>query len=211
MLAKQRGFTEEDRRDYDYRENSILDLLSHRIESHEQTVTLDEHFRSRPQIIEFSNREFYGDGLKIMTGHPRNIRDQSVFFRHIKGRRKDNGPNPIEAGALVQEVVEWVQGEKYLEPSICHSIGILSPFRDQVDCIQSLLSTKLESGAVDKHRLLVGTAHSFQGEERDLMFLSFMLDAQSHPSSFRFLDRPGCVQRLDYAGQKSSNDILFPS
>ena len=38
--------------------------------------------------------------------------------------------------------------------------------------------------AIEKHDLLIGTAYSFQGEERDVMLLTFTLDADSHPTSF---------------------------
>jgi hypothetical protein len=37
--------------------------------------------------------------------------------------------------------------------------------------------------------LRIGTAHSFQGEERDVMLISFCLDAESDAMSFRFLDK----------------------
>ena len=40
------------------------------------------------------------------------------------------------------------------------------------------------------HQLLIGTAHSFQGEERDLMFVSLALDDDSPAASFRFLEKP---------------------
>ncbi len=42
---------------------------------------------------------------------------------------------------------------------------------------------------LEAHDILVGTAHSFQGEERDIMFLSFALDDSSPSASFRFLDK----------------------
>jgi len=43
--------------------------------------------------------------------------------------------------------------------------------------------------AFTKHDILLGTAHTFQGEERDLMFLSLALDSNSPAASLRFLEK----------------------
>ena len=42
----------------DYRNTSILDLVNDRITNQEQVCFLNEHFRSQPQIIAFSNKAF---------------------------------------------------------------------------------------------------------------------------------------------------------
>jgi superfamily I DNA and/or RNA helicase len=47
-----------------FRTNSMFDLANYYSTS---PVLLDEHFRSLYPIIEFSNREFYGSRLRIMT------------------------------------------------------------------------------------------------------------------------------------------------
>lgn len=44
--------------------------------------------------------------------------------------------------------------------------------------------------ALGKHDLLIAMAHSFQGEKRDVMFLSFAMDPASHLVTLRFLNRP---------------------
>ena len=47
-----------------FRTNSMFDLANYYSMS---PVLLDEHFRSLPPIINFSNREFYGDRIRIMS------------------------------------------------------------------------------------------------------------------------------------------------
>lgn len=42
----------------------------------------------------------------------------------------------------------------------------------------------------DRHGLMVGTPFTFQGEERDLMYLSLAVDDNSHSARFRHLSRP---------------------
>jgi hypothetical protein len=41
-----------------------------------------------------------------------------------------------------------------------------------------------------KHDILVGTAHAFQGEERDIVLLSCVVDNNSHSNILRFLEKP---------------------
>ncbi len=190
LIGAQYGLSEDELEIHDFRGKSLLDLMNERIDSQKQIVLLDEHFRSRPPIIAFSNREFYRGALKIMTERPGESTAPAIVVRNAAGRREEGGRNPIEAEALAAELGEWMANEAELPRGACHSLGVLSPFRDQVECIQSLIAQRFSSAQIDKHNLIVGTAHGFQGEERDIMFLSFALDAGSHTASFRFLNRP---------------------
>src|SRR5690606_23189897 len=53
--------------DLDYRERSLLDYALDAVASQEAVAFLDEHFRSHPALIRFSNAEFYSDRLKVLT------------------------------------------------------------------------------------------------------------------------------------------------
>jgi hypothetical protein len=188
-LAEPCGLDDVQQERFHYRRKSILDLLSETVATQQQVLFLDEHFRSMPQIIGFSNREFYAGSLKVMTQRPATAARQCVELRRVAGRN-DHGTNREEAQALVTEVLRRVKAEDRLPAEACHSLGVLSPFRDQVDHILALLQKKLSLEALGKHDLLVGTAHSFQGEERDVMYLSLVVDPASHPASFQFLSNP---------------------
>ncbi len=186
-IATRYELNEDQSYSFDYREKSFLDLVQESITSQKQVHFLDEHYRSMPQIIAFSNRHFYHDRLKIMTQRPDTTIQQCLYLKQISGERNKDGFNDQEAQALVDDVCSWVAKEAYLPKNHCHSLGILSPFRSQVEHIFRLLSEKLPLHAFDRHELMVGTAHTFQGEERDIMFLSLALDAKSHFQAFRFL------------------------
>jgi hypothetical protein len=67
---------------------------------------------------------------------------------------------------------------------------VLSPFRSQVDYISELLEKSLPLAAFERHDILSGTAHTFQGEERDIVYLSLAVDSESHHAAFRFLEKP---------------------
>jgi hypothetical protein len=190
VIAERNGLDREREDLYRYREKSVLDLVGDAVSSQRHVLFLNEHFRSMPQIIAFSNREFYSDALRVMTKRPETAALRCVGLELVPGGRKEGGTNPGEAEALVRAVVAAVAEEEPLPAATCHSLGVLSPFREQVDLLSSLIQERLSGEAVRKHDLMVGTAHSFQGEERDKMFLSLVVDPQSHPASFQFLNNP---------------------
>lgn len=174
---------------HDYREKSILDFVNAALTSQDQVVFLNEHYRSAPPIIAFSNENFYGGALRVMTEKPGAPGGDSLTLRCVNGQRNVAGENEVEAGQLIADAARQIEQERALGPEACHSIGILSPFRAQVDYISRRLAQELPLEAFDKHKILVGTAHTFQGEERDIMYLSLAADAKSHIATLRFLDK----------------------
>ena len=59
QLLQRAGLQAEEREAWSYRDNSVLDLVGLQLASQEAVVFLDEHFRSRPALIRFSNELFY--------------------------------------------------------------------------------------------------------------------------------------------------------
>lgn len=173
----------------DYRNLSILDLTSDVVKSQNQISFLNEHYRSMPGLIEFSNKHFYQGGLTVMNIIPEDHAVKGIDHIEIEGQREGTGANPAEVQAIIDDVREVINSEQNLGPELSRSIGILSPFRNQVDYINEVLLDQFSVSEIESHSLLCGTAHSFQGEERDLMFLSFCLDNNGHSTGFRHLDR----------------------
>jgi hypothetical protein len=190
LIGEEHGMSGEEIDRLDYREKSLLDLVDGALASQDQVAFLDEHFRSMPQIIAFSNREFYGGSLRVMTSRPGTLHRRAVELRHVEGSRDERGVNVAEAEALSAEVESWVRRERGISKALCHSIGILSPFRDQVEHLLATVTRRLDVEALEKHDILVSTAYGFQGEERDVMFLSLAVDAKSHPQAMRHLNQP---------------------
>lgn len=149
---------------------------------------LDEHFRSHPRIIEFSNREFYDCDLKIMTRTPSSHLTPVIHVHPVDGRRDpDSSVNETEIAVIlrmIQQVVASSSANQY------RSIGVVSPFRDQVDAIRNGMVREFSAEEISRHAMVVGTAHTFQGDEKDLVFFSTSIDRDSHPASLRFLESP---------------------
>ncbi|MEL7220680.1 MAG: ATP-binding protein, partial [Bacteroidota bacterium] len=172
-----------------YRDNSILDLVFGRIQQQEQVFLLNEHYRSLPDIISFSNEQFYRSALHIMTSTPCRNKRLGLQFNHVEGERNEKGQNPKEATAIMQAVVTIMEKESDLPKGLCQSIGIISPFRAQVEHFKRLIKAVFTNEQIRRHRLIVGTAHDFQGEERDVIFNSWVVDAQTPKGVFTYLNK----------------------
>lgn len=191
-LAKENDLSLDDLEALNFRKNSLLDLVDNSQLPYEAVNLLDEHFRSRPELIAFSNRKFYHGSLKIMKELSSNPhKNLPLKLEYISGaRRETSGINAGEAESLIEHLQHLVNSEKGLEQSRKTSIGILSPFTAQVNYLAKEIEKKFEVATLLEHRILVGSPYSFQGEERDCMLISLALDSNSHPQTLRHVERP---------------------
>lgn len=173
---------------FNYRDLSILDVVRFNENLKDNIVFLDEHYRSEPEIIQFSNEEIYSNALKIMSMRPNSYETKSLDLVYCSGGYRDkNGINTVEVDKIIQKLKEIVEEEKDLE--FKSSVGILSPFRNQTDYIRKQIITEFKNGEILSHNILVGTPYSFQGNEKDIMLISFTVDDASHLSIFNYLDK----------------------
>ncbi|MDU9409447.1 ATP-binding protein [Pseudomonas sp. zfem001] len=186
QLLQRAGLQAEEREAWSYRDNSVLDLVGLQLGSQEAVVFLDEHFRSRPALIRFSNELFYDQRLRVMKERPGLDACDSLQLLRIDGQRGRNGANEVE----VERVLELITAHlaEYQGSPLKPSIGVLSPFRDQVERIRLRIGETLPLEQLREFRLLVDTPYGFQGEERDLMILSFAIDRESSQAA-NYLNR----------------------
>jgi hypothetical protein len=187
-LASQHGLSASQRSQWNYRTHSLLDVVNGALPSQDDVVLLDEHYRSLPQIIEFSNRRFYGGAFRVMTRRPDTIGARSVELRKINGTRNKHGYNVEEADAILKEIEKIAKAQAKKPANERSSIGVLSPYRDQVNYLNRTLAAKLKSKTLQDHDIICWTAHTFQGDERDIMLISFCADPGSHRSTVTFLN-----------------------
>lgn len=170
-----------------FRTNSMFDLANY-YSMH--PVLLDEHFRSLPPIINYSNKEFYGNRIRVMR---RNDNSQKALEAVIVPDGKvdfDATRNLPEIEALVKKLHEIVVEDERKNPENPVSIGIISPFRAQVEQLKISVSKVLSEHMMEKHQIEIGTAHTFQGDERDIMLISWAYANNSFPQSLVFLQKP---------------------
>ena len=177
--------------DIRFRDRSILDQVNEVIERQENVIFLDEHFRSKPDIIDFSNQHFYAGQLKVMTVKPGTENQTNISVRIVDGERSSRGDNPVEARHVVRSIKKVVRLEQDLRKGAVTTIGVISPFRAQVETVKKMIREEIGLQGIKRHRIMVATPFGFQGEERELVYLTFAIDRHTHGSVFRYLDRPG--------------------
>lgn len=157
-----------------YRDASMLDLVSQSLTSQSQVVFLNEHFRSKPELIQFSNQQFYQGMLKIMQHRP--CTSSGHLHRiQVTGARDSKGVNRLEAEALIQKLSQLIDDQmNTLVPS---SIGVLSCFRNQTEYLSQQIMARFSAQQIERHQLRIATPFGFQGEERDIMLISFSITA----------------------------------
>lgn len=189
MHRSQKQYNISDPLRFDYRKKSLLDFTLESTEKGNQIVLLDEHYRSLPDIIRFSNTTFYGEALRIMTQTPANTHKQAVFLHKTPGIQDSNGVNNEEALKIIRHIQKIVDKESEIHKSLATSIGVLSPFRHQTNYLTKLIKETFELTTIKKHQIKLGTPYHFQGEERDVMLLSMAVSDQSHFASLNYLNK----------------------
>ncbi|HAP61245.1 MAG TPA: hypothetical protein DCR93_17695, partial [Cytophagales bacterium] len=169
----------------DYRNESILDLGLSRLASGHHGVMLQEHYRSHPSIIGFSNEHIYHKALQIMTQRPF-PQPTEVHLVETEGTRKSTGQNVAEAELILERIKTLIEEQRELPDEEAHSLGILSPFAAQADFLRMEVGKQIAIGHIRRHQIQVGTPYAFQGAERDEMFLSFAVDPDTHPSVYPY-------------------------
>ena len=170
-----------------FRTNSMFDLANY-YSMH--PVLLDEHFRCLPPIINFSANEFYGGRLRVMK---RNNDSEPVLEAVIVPEGKvdfDATRNLPEIEAVVKRLHEIILDNERKDPDNPISVGIISPFRAQVEQLKISVSKVLSDYMITKHSIEIGTAHTFQGDEKDIILISWAFAENSHAQSLTFLQKP---------------------
>jgi very-short-patch-repair endonuclease len=138
-------------------------------------ITLREHFRCMPEIIQFSNDLCYSDTPLIplrQYGPDRLPPLERVFVND--GRREGYGSRVInrpEAEAIVERIYEMCRDDRYNGKTM--GVVVLQG-EAQAKLIESQLLEQVGAEEMERRRLVCGDAYSFQGDERHIMFLSLV-------------------------------------
>lgn len=141
-----------------------------------QRIMLTEHFRCVEPIIRFS-MQFYNEPL-IPLRIPKSSEKLTppLIDVYVKGGRRDERKkvNEVEAEAIIAEIKILVSDQKYNG----RSIGVVSLIgAQQAKYIQDQLLIELGEDVFQEYRIACGDAATFQGKERDIMFLSMVVGA----------------------------------
>lgn len=177
-------------------------------------IRLREHFRSMPEIIEFSNRLCYSDQPLIPLRQYGIDRLQPICTTMVADARQEGKTgrvtNPKEADAIVAQVRKCLGSAEYKGKTF----GVISLLgADQAKLIEGKLLKAPDVGPeeMDRCKLVCGDAYAFQGDERDVMFLSMVVSAEEGRRMVALTQRSD-QQRFNVAASRARDQLwLFHS
>ena len=152
-----------------------------------QPLMLREHFRCVPEIIGFSNELSYNGKIKpLREAGSSNLLPAVINYRVADGKREGKSKtNPNEARAIVAIMKACIEQPEYAQKSF----GVISLLGDeggQVKLISKLIEQEIDPKEIQQRKILCGNSANFQGDERDVIFLS-MVDSGENSTPIRIM------------------------
>jgi hypothetical protein len=189
-LNGKHGFPEEVSRRFSYSTQSLFDCALAAAPKNAVTL-LNEHYRSHRSIIEFSNREWYEGLLDIKTNYPA-LPPPPDYRTHLEWidvqgettRFGNSGALNTREADKILEVIHELMGV-YRDRNA--TMGVITPFSAQKEYLLDAISRKYPEQEQRRVHLLVGTAHQFQGDQRDIVLYSPVLSRNADKRTTDFL------------------------
>ncbi len=178
----------------------------------EGMIVLREHFRCMPEIIEFSNKYFYAPDGKSLYPLKQYSESRLEPLKHVFCKsgfvegRSQLICNLVEAEEIASTISVLIKDSKYANKSF----GVITlQGTQQAVIIEGLLLKKIGEAEYLKRNILCGNSTSFQGDERDIIFLS-LVTAHNHQRAA--LTKREDEQRFNVAVSRAREQVwLFHS
>ena len=184
-------------------DRSIYDLF--KVVFADSSVMLKEHFRSVAPIIEFSKREFYNHELiPLRKAKPSERLDPPLIDIYVTDgyRIKGSDINPSEVRFIIDEIKTLVSDPAYKGKTI----GVVSLLGNkQAHNIMEILNKELDEAVMTAFDIACGDARTFQGKERDIMFLSLVVA----PGAAHAQTRDTFAQRMNVAASRARDRMYL--
>ena len=173
------NFTDEDYFKFGYCQSSLLSVAYKEIRNANfSRVMLKEHFRCHPHIIGFSNHYFYNLDLRVKTLE--NDKRAIKWMSH----NGDCGPkwsNQTEIDIIIKLLNKLLTEYSYSPKQI----GIVTPFREHANLLMNIVRNNFNDSFATK--LIIDTAHGFQGDEKDVIIFSLVVGESLPKSTYKWM------------------------
>ncbi|OEF96562.1 AAA domain-containing protein [Desulfuribacillus alkaliarsenatis] len=147
----------------------------------EKGLFLSEHRRCYDEIIAYCNQLVYKGRLEPKRGSGRQDEKAAIKalpqmgFRQIDSKQSSKKGSSRYNREEAKEIAIWLMENfealktAYNENDLKNLVGIITPFKAQVHCLQAEVKNHLAKHA--KH-IEIGTVHTFQGGEKKIIIMS---------------------------------------
>ncbi len=159
-------------------------LFEKAIKRNDADVMLKEQYRMHEKIMRFSSAYFYDSNLKANES----VAQKTIFtndsplefidtagtgFFESMNRETKSSLNKEEAVLVFKHLAKYWEEIKEAQINPVESIGIISPYKAQIEVLNNLL---IDSDLPEelKNIISINTVDSFQGQERDIIYISLV-------------------------------------
>ena len=165
------------------------------------TIRLREHFRCMPEIIAFSN-QFYHNEIRPLRDPASSTLLPPVVLHKVSGYRPEGSKvNEVEAAEVAALIAAVCNHPAYNHCTI-GAISLLG--EDQARAIYERVIRLVSEEELDRRNFVCGDAYHFQGDERDVMFLSLVETGDGRMAT---LNRLPDVQRFNVAASRPKDQL----
>ncbi|MEM0492825.1 MAG: DEAD/DEAH box helicase, partial [Candidatus Thermoplasmatota archaeon] len=160
--------------DFSYNNNSCYSCAENIIiKKHDKPILLNRHYRCHSDIIEFSNQYFYDNHLEIHT-NPESLIKNNEIKQGIKWIDIQGETTPAKSPYNEEEIKKTIEVLSELSKNNHSDIsyGVVTLFRAQMEKITEEIN---RHETLKNMNITVGTAHKFQGDEKDIIIFSLAL------------------------------------
>jgi len=176
-------------------------------------IRLTEHFRCAPDIIAFSNALSYkGEVKPLREASVIPLSPHVVAHRVPAGRNSGDNVNDVEAETVAALICAAIEQLEYAKNDAGEpmTFGVVSLVGDkQALKIDSILRQRLEPTEYRRRQILCGDSAQFQGDERDVMFISVVDAPTGHPPLALRQEGPKKIfkKRFNVAASRARNQM----
>ena len=138
------------------------------------TTSLREHYRSFPEIIDYSNEFFYKPAQMELIVNRIRTKPIGEVLQFIKVETKGNsGPNVNldEIDTIIKDL------DRRIKNGFQGTVGIITSFREQQTRLEQTMHQRLSMPYLKRnHKIAIWFVGDVQGEERDIVYYSLVED-----------------------------------
>ncbi|MFA5692942.1 MAG: AAA domain-containing protein, partial [Acholeplasmataceae bacterium] len=177
---------------YNYLDNSIL-LTMQKVDTISKSILLRYHYRSKRRIINFSNQKYYNNQLILPIEDSLDEKAlESININSANHPYRQRNTALLEIDAIIKDIKE--KGYK--------DVGVITPFRNQANLLEDFFKQEKINGTV-------GTVHTFQGDQKDIIYLSAGITRNSYEKSFDWIKNN--QELINVATTRAKNKFILVS
>jgi very-short-patch-repair endonuclease len=166
-------------------------------------IRLREHFRCVPDIISFSNALSYSGEIQPLRDAASTELLPPVILHRVPGFRAAGADtNEVEAEEIAALVAACCEHPAYKDATL-GAISLLG--EAQAHAVYERVRHLVSVEELDRRQFVAGDAYHFQGDERDIMFLSLVEAPGAHKPAV--LNRRPDQQRFNVAASRARDQM----